>query len=73
MIPERILISFQKSLNSSVWDELNFESKFITSWMDKGKETGKATSGLIWDFKNRRKRDPSYRIITRQGLGYQKL
>ena len=42
-IPERILvvITFQESLNSSVWDELNFEnnrlyhSKFITSVVDK--------------------------------------
>ena len=44
MIPERILvvISFQKSLNSSVWDELNFESKFITSGMDKREEDRKS-------------------------------
>ena len=43
MIPERILvvISFQKSLNSSIWDELNFESKFIMSGMDKKEENKK--------------------------------
>ena len=40
MLPERILvvISFQKSSNSSVWDELNFEnSRWIAGKIQKRK------------------------------------